>query len=100
MGRSHRQVGRYSSSTALTDCRELDYYKAPDHPVAMAILAREAFAASIDEQHQDDDEAIDHLSAGLGHVHDRQHAVEEHDQHHADQRAEITAAASQDVCTP
>jgi len=66
----------------------------------MAVLARDAFAASIDEQHQDDDEAVDHLSAGLWHVHDRQDAVQEHDEHHADQRAEITAATSQDVCAP
>src|SRR5450631_622335 len=34
--------------------------------VAMAVLARDAFAASIEEQHQDDDEAADHLSAGFG----------------------------------
>ena len=67
---------------------------------APAVLARDALASSVDKQHEDDDEAVDHLPAGLGHFHDRKHAVEQHDQHHADQRAEVAAAAAQDVCAP
>ena len=43
--------------------------------VAMVVLACDAVAASIDEQHHDDDEAVDHLSTGLRHVNDRQDAM-------------------------
>ena len=48
---------------------------------APAVLARDALASSVDKQHEDDDEAVDHLPAGVGHFHDRKHAVEQHDQH-------------------
>src|SRR5882757_6890908 len=43
---------------------------------APAVLARDALASSVDKQHEDDDEAVDHLPASLGHFHDRKHAVE------------------------
>ena len=47
----------------------------------MAALTRDPCAPSIDEQHPDYDEPIDHLSASLGHVHDRENAIKEHEQH-------------------
>ena len=52
-GWSRRRVSRYSSSVnALTDYQELGYYTHLDHPSQWRLLARDAFAASIDEQHQ------------------------------------------------
>src|ERR1700722_3798194 len=60
-------------------------------------LTGHPLAASVDEQHQDDDRAINHLSAGFRHLHDREHAVQEHDQDDADEGAEITTAPTENI---
>ena len=62
-----------------------------------SVSTRHLVGASVDQQHQDDHAAIDHLPAGLRHFHDRQHAVEQHDQDHADERADVASAPAQDV---
>ena len=51
----------------------------------------------IDEQHGDDDAAIDDLAAGFGHLHDGQDRVQEHDQDDAPARAPLAPASAADV---
>jgi len=54
--------------------------------------ARNIFSA-VEQQHHDDDEAINDLSTIFRHLHNRENGLQKSDQEHARHRAEIAAPA-------
>src|SRR5215813_13040113 len=57
--------------------------------------AQEALAA-VEQKHRNDDDAVDHLAAELLNLHHLQNRLQERDQDHAGDGAEIGAAAAED----
>jgi hypothetical protein len=57
-------------------------------------LFAEASGAAVDQEHGEEDAAVDDLAAGLGHLEDGEHALEEDNQEDADYGADVAAAAA------
>ena len=60
----------------------------PQHRPIEPSVSSDFLAAPVDEQHRNDHAAVDDLTAGFRHLHDRQDAVQKNDQDHAHQRSE------------
>src|SRR5262249_35728768 len=55
-----------------------------------------ATPTAVDQQHRDDNDAVDHVPAELLDLHDRQNRLEQRDEDHASDGAKVVTAAAQD----